>query len=129
MLIMLMLVAIFVIASIHVKILHKHEYKCCIQVINYICVVITTIAIILASAQIVKANVFEEYFFTEKVYEKYKVVHNYDAYVFPEIAQVKKEKFNAELEAYKQLAESPWTNWFCNKQIAAMDYIKLEESK
>ena len=126
MLIMFSLIALFIICGLHVKILHEKKYKESIQVINYLCMVITGITIIIATTLIVKANVLAEYSFAEKVHDKYAIGHSYEAYVFPELAQLKKEKFNAELKAYKQFAESPWTNWFCNQYIAEMDYIDLE---
>lgn len=126
MLIMFMLIALFLICGIHVKILHEHKYKESIQVINYLCMVIMGVAIIIATTLTIKANVLAEYSFAEKVHEKYAVGHSYEEYVYPELAQLKKEKFNAKLKVYKRLAESPWTNWFCNQYIAEMDYIDLE---
>lgn len=35
--------------------------------------------------------------------------------------------FNNTLRATKKWANNPWTNWFCNQDIAAMDYIELTD--
>lgn len=36
--------------------------------------------------------------------------------------------FNNTLRNTKKWANNPWTNWFCNKYIAEMDYIELEDN-
>ena len=126
MLIMVLLIALFFTCAFHVKIFHERNYKESIQAINFICVIFAMVAIVISLAMIIKANVFAEASFADKVYEKHSIEYGYEAFAYPELAEVKGEKFNAELEAYKRLANSPWTNWFCNDYIADMDYIDLE---
>lgn len=36
-------------------------------------------------------------------------------------------EFNNELRSTKKWANNPWTNWFNNQDIAAMDYVELED--
>ena len=36
-------------------------------------------------------------------------------------------EFNNELRNEKKWANSPWTNWFNNQDIASLDYIELED--
>ena len=38
-------------------------------------------------------------------------------------------EFNNTLRAEKKWANSPWTNWFCNQEIAAMDYVELSSQQ
>ena len=126
MLIMILLIALFFVCAFRVKILHEHKYKESIQVINYLCLVISGVAIVIATAMIIKANVFAESSLADKLYERHSIEYGYEQYVFPELAEFKGEKFNADLRAYKRLADSPWTNWFCNKYIAELEPIDLE---
>lgn len=35
-------------------------------------------------------------------------------------------EFNNELRSVKKWADNPWTNWFNNKDVAAIDYIEID---
>lgn len=122
MLIMILLITLFVISALLVRYFHKHKYYEMIQFVNFLFSCAIMIMIISASTKIYRENVLIELSLSEKVYEKHMICVENNS--FPELAQYKKEKFNTELEVYKRMAESPWTNWFCNKYVAAMDYIE-----
>ncbi len=127
MLIMFSLIVLFIISAFLMKYLHNNEYNEMVQFANFVLMTVVLIVIICASVKIYRENVLVELSYTAKVYEKIDIQCDYYDVIYPELAKFKKEKFNAELQVYKRLAESPWTNWFCNKLIADMDYIILEE--
>lgn len=127
MLIIFVLIALFVISMLSARYLQKYECSDTIIIIYFLYTCLLASLIILCSAQIYRENALAEFSFIQKSHEKYMICYEIARYPESESAQYKKDKFNTELEVYKRMAESPWTNWFCNKQIAAMDYIELEE--
>jgi uncharacterized protein YneF (UPF0154 family) len=58
---------------------------------------------------------------------EYRIEHMEDNITGNEMLYNDIVEFNNELRATKKWANSPWTNWFNNQDIAAMDYIELEE--
>lgn len=124
MLIMILLITLFVIAIFSARYLQKYECSDTITIIYFLYTCLLASLIILCSAQIYRENTLAEFSFIQKSHEKYMIYYEIARYPESESAQYKKEKFNSELEVYKRLAESPWTNWFCNKQVAAMGYIE-----
>ena len=69
--------------------------------------------------------------YQNKLYEKemleYRVDHMAENMTGNEMLYNDIVDFNKTLRAEKKWANSPWTNWFCNQDIAAMDYVSLSD--
>lgn len=61
----------------------------------------------------------------EKEVLEYRIEHMSDNLTGNEMLYNDIVEFNNELRYTKKFANSPWTNWFNNQDIAAMDYIEL----
>ena len=61
----------------------------------------------------------------EKEMLEYRIEHMTDNFTCNEMLYSDIVEFNNELRSTKKWANSPWTNWFNNQDIAAIDYIEL----
>ena len=56
---------------------------------------------------------------------EYRIEHMEDNITGNEMLYNDIVEFNNELRNTKKWANNPWTNWFNNQDIAAMDYVEL----
>lgn len=59
---------------------------------------------------------------------EYRIEHMEDNIVGNEMLYNDIVEFNNELRNEKKWANNPWTNWFTNQDIAAIDYVELDDN-
>lgn len=114
------------------KIGHKLNYKAR-NIIDLIAFVFTLfgslsaliIILVLASTYIGYDLNYQNFLYERDMIE-YRIEHIEDNVTGNEMLYNDIVKFNNELRSKKKWADNPWTNWFCNQNIASLDYIELD---
>lgn len=94
--------------------------------------IIALFAALFVSVGIIDTQVCGDINYQNKLYEKemleYRIEHIEENITGNEMLYNDIIEFNNELRSTKKWANSPWTNWFYNKDIASIDYIEFELS-
>lgn len=87
-------------------------------------------AAIIIGVGIIDAQVCGDINYQNKLYEKevleYRIEHIEKNTTGNELLYNDITEFNNELRSTKKWANNPWTNWFYNQDIAAIDYIEID---
>ena len=127
-----MLVVGIVLAIIHNRVYFKeYSVECTIMSLSVVFIVIGA-AVTVGTASCVIANVSTyDVDYQNKLHEKemleYRIEHMEENITGNEMLYNDIVEFNNELRSTKKWANSPWTNWFNNQDIASIDYIELDE--
>ena len=91
--------------------------------------VVGIVASLFIAASIISKTITCELKYQNVMYEKemleYRIEHMEENITGNEMLYNDIVKFNNELRNTKKWANSPWTNWFNNQDIASIDYIEL----
>lgn len=85
----------------------------------------TTITIVVLCSNFIDYELRYQNFLHEREMIEYRIEHVGDNITGNEMLYNDIVKFNNELRGTKRYVNSPWTNWFSNKDIASLDYIEL----
>jgi hypothetical protein len=81
---------------------------------------------------IIAVNANKDIDYQNMLYERemieYRIDHMNENIVGNEMLYDDIVEFNNELRSIKKFANSPWTNWFNNEDIATIDYIELNSN-
>ena len=127
-----LLVAGIVLAIIYNRVYFKeYSVECTIMGLSVAFILIGVMATIFA-ASFVMANVSTyDVDYQNKLHEKemleYRIEHMEENITGNEMLYNDIVEFNNELRSTKKWANSPWTNWFNNQDIASIDYIELDK--
>ena len=98
--------------------------------VGIILMIIAIFATALVGIGIVDAQANKDINYQNTLYKKemleYRVEHIEENITGNEMLYNDIVEFNNELRSTKKWANNPWTNWFYNQDIAAMDYIELD---
>lgn len=99
-------------------------------VIGFVLAIIAFFAVLFTGIGIIDAQVNEDIYYQNVLYEKemleYRIEHIEENITGNELLYNDIVEFNNELRSVKKWANSPWTNWFYNQDIATIDYIELD---
>lgn len=102
------------------------------EAIEFISILLIVIGIFgsMVSGALIAANYADyDVAYQNKLFEKelleYRIENMYDNLTGNEMLYNDILEFNSSLRSTKKFANSPWTNWFNNQDIAAIDYIEL----
>ena len=94
--------------------------------------IIAPFAALFVSVGIIDVQINGDINYQNKLYEKemleYRIEHIEENITGNEMLYNDIVEFNNELRSTKKWADSPWTNWLYNKDIASIDYIEFELS-
>lgn len=94
--------------------------------------IIALFAALFVSVGIINVQVNGDINYQNKLHEKemleYRIEHIEENITGNEMLYNDIVEFNNELRSTKKWANSPWTNWLYNKDIASIDYIEFELS-
>jgi hypothetical protein len=97
--------------------------------IGIILVLIGVFSEIICVAGIIMNRLGYDIDYQNALYERevleYRLDHREDDFPGNEMLYSDIVKFNNKLRDQKKWANNPWTNWFNNEKIAALDYIEL----
>lgn len=97
--------------------------------IGIILILIGIFAEIICAAGIVGNRISYDIDYQNALYERevleYRLDHREDDFPGNEMLYSDIVNFNNKLRNQKKWANNPWTNWFNNEKIAALDYIEL----
>lgn len=88
----------------------------------FACIMVTAFA----TSNAINYELDYQNFLHEKEVLEYRIEHMEDNVTGNEMLYNDIVEFNNELRSEKKWANNPWTNWFNNQDIAAMDYIELD---
>lgn len=130
MIIILIIIGI-IIGAIICFVVSNRNYSEVVFAIGLILAIIAIFATLFVSVGIIDAQANKDVNYQNKLYERemleYRIDNIEDDVVGNEMLYNDIVEFNNELRAEKKWANNPWTNWFCNKDIAAIDYIELDK--
>lgn len=99
-------------------------------VIGFVLAIIAFFAVLFTGIGIIDAQANENIYYQNVLYEKemleYRIEHIEENITGNELLYNDIVEFNNELRSVKKWANSPWTNWFYNQDIATIDYIELD---
>jgi hypothetical protein len=99
-------------------------------VIGFVLAIIAFFAVLFTGIGIIDAQANEDIYYQNVLYEKemleYRIEHIEENITGNELLYNDIVEFNNELRSVKKWANSPWTNWFYNQDIATIDYIELD---
>ena len=108
---------------------------CCPDWVAFIGIPLTAVGLLcsmLSIGAIITTNVNKDIDYQNMLYKREMLEHRInnmnENIVGNEMIYVNIVDFNNELRAVKKWANNPWTNWFNNQDIAAMDYIELNDN-
>ena len=131
MLITIIIVAIFIVCLIIViATAHKYKYDN-LNMMGAIGIVVFGIGSVMIAACVISNYLTVEINYENTLYAKqvleYRLETKSENLTGNELLYSEIVEFNNELRKVKRYANSPWTSWFYNPKIAAMDYIEIPE--
>lgn len=106
---------------------YEDKIEFCAFICSFIGGLVTFASIILILINVCSYDVDYQNALYQKEMLEYRIEHMEDNVTGNEMLYNDIVEFNNELRKTKKWANNPWTNWFNNQDIAAMDYIELED--
>lgn len=98
---------------------------------KFACILFGSMTVLCASIfiliNVVTCDVSYQNMLHEKEMLEYRIEHMEENVTGNEMLYNDIVEFNNELRGTKKWANSPWTNWFNNQDIASIDYIELND--
>lgn len=130
MIITLIVATVFIIGIVCL-VIHDVKLRCpdCVFVIGFAFTILGLIASLIVGASIISTSVCKDIEYQDVLYEKEMLEYRIDNIdgniVGNEMLYNDIVEFNNDLRRVKKLANSPWTSWFNNQDVATIDYIEF----
>lgn len=130
MIITLIVVGIFITGIICLVISKKTYCGDWVECFGYMATIISFFVLIAVVGAIIGVQVGKDINYQNMLHKKemleYRIDNMNDNIVGNEMIYNNIVEFNNELRSVKKWANNPWTNWFNNKDIAAIDYVEID---
>ena len=126
-LICVLLIVVGIVAAIIEK--RSRKYEDVAEIIHWCGLCLGIIFTFFCLIAVFTVQVNHDVDYANKLYEKemleYRIEHLDDGLTGNELLYNDIVEFNNDLRSIKKWAANPWTNWFLNQDIAALDYVEL----
>lgn len=129
MIITLIIIGVVIVAFVCLNIAHRTSNDLVFG-IGIVLALFGLFGVLFAGSAIIDVNVNKDIYYQNTIYEKemleYRIDNMEDNIVGNEMLYNDIVEFNNSLRGVKKWANSLWTNWFFNEDIATIDYIELD---
>lgn len=129
---MLIILIVIGLLILGVVLVNRSNYNDWADFIGMMLVIIMTLTLSISSIAVIGTQINKEVTYQNKIYEKemleYRIYNMEEDVVGNEMLYNDIVEFNNELRKVKKWANNPFTNWFYVKEVATIDYVKLDEN-
>ena len=104
---------------------YENAIEICAFVCSFVGSAVTFLSIIFILINVVNYDVEYQDMLCKKEMLEYRIEHMEENITGNEMLYNDIVEFNNELRSEKKWANSPWTNWFNNKNVASLDYVEM----